>query len=139
MRILSWNIRQGGGRRLPAIAAAIGRHEPDVVIINELRERSSHVFIEELSRAGLSFAVHNEPTGFEYGILVASRAPLRRLAESKPSTIVRRGLLEVVWSGEFTIGALYGPMVTPQHGSFWDAVVEHAGNHRQRSYLLIGD
>jgi exodeoxyribonuclease-3 len=139
LRILSWNIRQGGGRRLPCIAAAIERHQPDVVIVNELRERTSHGFVEELSRAGLPFAVHNEPAGFEYGILVASRAPLRRLAESKPSTIVRRSLLEVELSDEFTIGALYGPMVTPQHGYFWDAVVEHAGHHRERSYLLIGD
>jgi len=139
VKILSWNIRQGGGRRLPSIAAAIAGHQPDVVIINELRERTGRGLTEALCRAGLSFAVHNEPTGLEYGILVASRDPLRRLAASKPSTIVRRSLLEVELSDEFTIGALYGPMVTPQHREFWDAVVDHAGHYRDRSYLLIGD
>ncbi|MBV9015486.1 MAG: endonuclease/exonuclease/phosphatase family protein, partial [Alphaproteobacteria bacterium] len=37
MRLLAWNIRQGGGKRLPAIISAIERHEADVLIISEYR------------------------------------------------------------------------------------------------------
>jgi hypothetical protein len=37
LRLLAWNIRQGGGTRLPRITAAIAEHEADVLIISEYR------------------------------------------------------------------------------------------------------
>jgi hypothetical protein len=30
MRLLAWNIRQGGGSRLPRIADALQRHDADI-------------------------------------------------------------------------------------------------------------
>jgi len=37
MRLLAWNIRQGGGSRLPRIAEALKRHDADIVILSEYR------------------------------------------------------------------------------------------------------
>ena len=37
LRVLTWNIRQGGGTRLPPIAAALAQHEADVLVISEYR------------------------------------------------------------------------------------------------------
>jgi hypothetical protein len=37
MRLLAWNIRQGGGSRLTGIMAAISRHDADVLILSEYR------------------------------------------------------------------------------------------------------
>ena len=37
MRVLAWNIRQGGGARLAGIAAAIAAHDADVLVISEYR------------------------------------------------------------------------------------------------------
>ena len=37
LRLLAWNIRQGGGTRLPAIAAALSRHEADILVLSEYR------------------------------------------------------------------------------------------------------
>ena len=37
LRLLAWNIRQGGGTRLAAIAAALARHEADILVISEYR------------------------------------------------------------------------------------------------------
>ena len=37
MRLLAWNIRQGGGTRLPRIADALKRHDADIVVLSEYR------------------------------------------------------------------------------------------------------
>ena len=37
MRLLAWNIRQGGGSRLPRIADALTRHEGDILVLSEYR------------------------------------------------------------------------------------------------------
>ena len=37
LRLLAWNIRQGGGSRLPAIVEALARHEADVLVLSEYR------------------------------------------------------------------------------------------------------
>ena len=37
MRLLAWNIRQGGGSRLPRIADALARHEADILVLSEYR------------------------------------------------------------------------------------------------------
>ena len=124
---------------LEAIVAAIRQHAPNVVVINEFRARSGPSLVAALNQTGLPWAIHNEPAGLGYGILVAARVPLRRLGDSRPTSLVPRSLLEVVLPDNSTIGALYGPMLTPEHGAFWDAVVDHATQQLDRSYLLIGD
>ena len=37
MRLVSWNIRAGGGRRVEGIAEQIARWQPDVVALSEFR------------------------------------------------------------------------------------------------------
>ena len=37
MRLLAWNIRQGGGSRLARIADAMKRHDADIVVLSEYR------------------------------------------------------------------------------------------------------
>ena len=137
--MLSWNIRQGGGRRLGDIVAAINGYEPDVVVLNEVRARTASTLCAQLSDAGLAFQEHTSPLGFEAGSLVAARLPLRRLPRRGPSKILQHGLLEVELADECVIGAVYGPMVTPKHRPFWNRLVRHATAHVGASYLLIGD
>jgi hypothetical protein len=37
MRLLAWNIRQGGGSRLSQIADALTCHDADIVVLSEYR------------------------------------------------------------------------------------------------------
>jgi exodeoxyribonuclease-3 len=139
-RILSWNIRQGGGRRIPQISAAIAEHAPDIVVINELRNRTAPQLVDALTALGLRYTVSSGPTGTEYGILVASRWPLSLEPPSRPNKVLRHGLLEVrVEASELVIGALYGPMLSPAHDPFWAAMIKHAQTRLQHQYLMIGD
>lgn len=43
MRILSWNIRQGGGSRLKRIQEVIAGHNPDVLILPEFRNNAAGI------------------------------------------------------------------------------------------------
>ena len=43
MRLLSWNIRQGGGLRLPRIADAIKRLDADILVLSEYRGGESYL------------------------------------------------------------------------------------------------
>jgi exodeoxyribonuclease-3 len=138
-RIIAWNIRQGGGRRLDHIADALVRYEPDIVVLNEIRERTTPALRARLAAVGLSFAEHTSPAGMEGGTLVASRTPLRRLRACPAARVARHALLEVAAEPHGVIGAVYGPMVTPAHAPFWNALVKHAQRRARDSYLLIGD
>ena len=137
--MLSWNIRQGGGKRLDRIAGAIASHSPDVVVLNEVRARTGPLLADALAAAGLGYQEHTDPRGLEYGMLIAARMPLRRLPRSSASRILPHGLFEVELDGWCTIGGVYGPMVTPKHKPFWNRIVRHAVANVDRPYLFIGD
>jgi endonuclease/exonuclease/phosphatase family metal-dependent hydrolase len=41
MKILSWNIRHGGGSRVIRIQSIIAAHKPDILILSEFRLRAT--------------------------------------------------------------------------------------------------
>jgi len=139
VKILSWNIRQGGGRRLDAIVAAIAGHEPDVVVVNELRSRTTPHLVAAFRASGLAFHEHTWPTSSENGTLIAARAPLRRRRAGGPARVFRHGLLEVDVDGWATVGAVYGPLQPSTLRAFWDRMVGHATRRADSRYLLICD
>jgi len=80
IRVVCWNIRAGGGKRLPQICAALRRWRPDVLALSEFRgTAASSELADWLASRGLSFqrttASQREPA--RNGLLVASRYPLR--------------------------------------------------------------
>src|SRR5215467_12336730 len=139
MKVLSWNIRQGGGSRLDAIVAAIAGHEPDLVVINELRARTTPELVAALHARGLCFHEHTAPLSAENGTLIAGRAPLRRRRAGTPARVFPHGLLEVDVGDWATVGAVYGPLSRATLRTFWDRMVGHASRRARRRYLLIGD
>ena len=140
LRILAWNIRQGGGRRLPRIVAAIARHAPDVVVLSEMHQSTEPAFIDALGAEGLTSAVSSQPRGRQNGLMIAARCPLRLEPRARPSRLVRHGLLEVqIDEHALAIGAVYGPLLSPVHDRFWASLVRHTRTRLTERYLLIGD
>ena len=76
MRLLAWNIRQGGGSRLPRIADALKRHDADIVVLSEYRGSPSAPRLCEALRAlGYRHATTLVPPPSRNGVLVAARRP----------------------------------------------------------------
>lgn len=76
MKILAWNIRQGGGSRTVDIAQCIVRHQADVVILSEYRNNASgHYLRTKLLTSGFTFQYSSHQSGTKNGVLIAARIP----------------------------------------------------------------
>ena len=75
MRLLSWNILQGGGKRVDQVIETIARHKPDIVTLQEFRRGSAaDALIKGLKRMGLGFIhIPDTQSAKEHTILIASR------------------------------------------------------------------
>ena len=81
MRLLTWNIRHGGGQRVPAIGAWLARRAPDVVVLTEVRATPPSLQLRAaLASRGLIYQCASSSEARVNGVLIASRTPLRREA-----------------------------------------------------------
>ena len=145
MRIVSWNIRAGGGTRVAGIAGQIARWAPDVVALSEFRATPPSV---ELARAlagqGLLHQLSTASSRLPHvnSLLVASRWPLRRIrlrAGFAPDS-GRWLLAGVDGPCAITLGAMHVPnRVTGRKLPFLDAVLGVANDWRRGAALLVGD
>jgi len=145
VRIVSWNIRAGGGRRVLGIADQIARWAPDVVALSEFRATPPSA---ELARAlagqgfvhQLSTAAARQP--HVNSLMLASRWPLRRIrlrAGFAPDS-GRWLLAGVDGPCAITLGAMHVPnRVTGRKLPFLDTVLGVTHTWRRGPALLVGD
>src|SRR5438132_3381033 len=78
MRLLAWNIRQGGGSRLPRIADALRRQDADILVLSEYRGGPSAPRLRaDLQALGYRHATALGPPAGRHGVLIAARCPFR--------------------------------------------------------------
>jgi exonuclease III len=78
LRLLAWNIRHGGGARLPAIGQALARHEADILVISEYRGGdSANRLRAALAGLGYRHMTALTPPPGKNGVLIAARCPFR--------------------------------------------------------------
>jgi exonuclease III len=144
MRIVSWNIRAGGGVRAAAILAQLERWQPDIVGLCEFRGTPPSAQIasglrelgldHQLSTADAASPVRN-------GLLLASRTPLRR--HSLRRAPVEPGRWLVVSAGSdppFLVGLMHLPnMVTGRKLGYMAAVAALTTGWRRGPAVFLGD
>jgi exodeoxyribonuclease III len=138
MRIVTWNIRGGGGSRVGRIAEAIGHQAPDLAILTEFRQGKSGTEIRNrLADIGL---VHQIATDFRprvNGILVAGCVRLGAIGGT-PSALAAAGRLLPVRVAGLNVVACYFPQ-----GRAKIEVFDHLANISPRylgeATLLLGD
>lgn len=107
MRLISWNILQGGGNRIPSIIRALVSREPDVIALQEVTERTAPIIAEALRDIRYSDSIDSFQRVKEqklkielrYGQLIASRYAIHPLPSdfSIPySQAVLSGVLETL-------------------------------------------
>jgi exodeoxyribonuclease-3 len=78
MRLLAWNIRQGGGSRLARIADALARHEADILVLSEYRGGEAAGRLRAaLALLGYRYATAIDPPPGRSGVLIAARCAFR--------------------------------------------------------------
>lgn len=74
LRLLAWNIRQGGGSRLARIAAALIEHDADILVLSEYRGGASAARLRAvLAGLGYGHTTAEEPPPGRSGVLIAAR------------------------------------------------------------------
>ena len=143
LRIVSWNIRAGGGRRVEEIAANIERWGAAVAALSEFRATPPSCRLRELLMGhGL---VHQQTTAdprmpAANRLLVASRWPLRRVGLRDSPETGRWLMVRVAADRPFSLGTMHVPnRVSGQKYLFLAALLRLARRWRGGPALLIGD
>jgi exonuclease III len=139
VKLLAWNIQQGGAKRADAILSVIVQHAPDVLVLTELR-RSSAAILSALAERGWKYQVTGlaESPVAAPGIL--ARDPFVELPPAEPTTVLPGRWIEVsfVKSG-MVVAAVYGPLRNEPHDAFWRAAERCLPARVQGTYLIAGD
>ena len=138
LRVVGWNVRQGGGPRCPRIAAAVAALEADVAVLSEYRHTgagdlpgllAAQGFVHQLARA--------DPKGGYAGLLVASRTKLADGDTRYESTNDGHRFAHVIVGG-WNICGSYIPAAPPLKSKteFWRFLLNTSTQicvHRERS------
>jgi exodeoxyribonuclease-3 len=138
MRLLAWNIRQGGGSRLPAIVEALARHEADVLVLSEYRGGDSALRLREmLARLGYPHITTPLPPPGKTGVLVAARRRFRAHAPLSDALPEPYRLVHVE-IGKLSLCGVYMPNLLAKV-PYWEAVVASLATKTDGHALAIGD
>ena len=81
LRLMTWNIRTGGGDRLPAITEVIRAERPDILTLQELRDFHRYGRMHDFATA-VGMAPYLARSGLGQPVAVLVRPPLRILRVS---------------------------------------------------------
>jgi len=145
MRIVSWNIRAGGGKRASGILAQLLEWQPDIIGLVEFRGTSASQWLAaELATAGY----RNQLTSINVklpatnALLLASKAPLQTMAAPKmPKNRNRWLLARVATQPSLAIGLMHIPNHTTPvlKYPFMAAMLKMVEAWKLGPGLLIGD
>jgi exodeoxyribonuclease III len=138
LRVLSYNIRHGGGGREAALSAVIQRVEPDVVILQEATR--PHV-IERLARDN-GMAQWGSQRGQSLAFM--SRRPAEHVSWHRPR-VSRHAFIEVVPEG--TTWRVFGVHLSAVHAAWTErrrvfelrALLASIARHQHGPHVLVGD
>ena len=138
MRLLAWNIRQGGGTRLPLITEALMRHDADVLVLSEYRGGDSALRLcEALHRLGYRHVTSLRPPPGKTGVLVAARRRFRAYAALTEALPEPYRLVHVE-IGRLSLCGVYMPNLLAKV-PYWEAVVASLALRADGLALAIGD
>jgi exonuclease III len=122
LRLLAWNIRHGGGARLPVIIAALARHEADLLVISEYRGGDSGARLRAaLALSGYEHQTSLVPPPGKNGVLIAARHPFREHGPVSEAVPEPYRMVRVEVAGFRLIG-IYMPNLLAKV-PYWEALI----------------
>jgi exodeoxyribonuclease-3 len=138
MRLLAWNIRQGGGSRLPRIADALKHHDADVVVLSEYRGGpSAPRLCAALHVLGYRHATTLVPPPSRNGVLVAARRPFRQHSAIDMGLPEPYRMIGVDFT-TFRLIGIYMPNLLAKI-PYWQALIDALSSQSSNRALTIGD
>lgn len=138
MRIVAWNIRQGGGSRLAGIAAAIQAHAADVLVISEYRGGDAGIRLRAmLAGIGYPHASRADPPPGRNGVLIAAREKFRDRGVVDPALPEPYKIVDAIFPGLHLTG-VYMPNLRAKE-PYWDRLIATLPARARAAALVVGD
>ncbi len=138
MRLLAWNIRQGGGSRLPRIVAALERHEADILVLSEYRGgQSATRLLAALDTLGYRHATTLMPPPGGTGVLIAARAPFREDGPINFGIAEPYRMVGVAFASFRLIGVYFPNLLVKI--PYWEALIAALLGNCGDAVLAVGD
>ena len=138
LRLLAWNIRQGGGTRLPAITEALARHDADILILSEYRGGPSAQRLRDaLAPLGYRYATGDTPPAGRNGVLIAARHPFDEHGAVNAALPEPYRMVQIEFAGLRLCG-VYMPNLL-RKVPYWEAMIAGLAASAGRAALAIGD
>lgn len=137
-RIFTWNIRQGGGSRIPAILANIDQHSPDIVVLTEYRNNKQGQVIQmHLKKIGFLFVEASSADEKQNSILVASKENPRSWTTSSKSGVESFRCLEITFESFHLISCYFAQkrFKIP----LWEYIIAYAKANIATPAIILGD
>jgi exodeoxyribonuclease III len=139
LKLLAWNIKSGGGKRTHAIADAVARHDPGVVVLTEYRP-SSTPLLECLQDAGFTHTALSKPKSRIGGVAILSKLPIRNEMVSEQMGAFESRLLTVeIPDARLRVCGIYGPQRGEAFDDCWQSALEVLRACTQEPLLVTGD
>jgi exonuclease III len=148
MKLLVWNIRHGGGKRLDRIVEEIAAYDADVVALTEYRAGPGRILCTAMREHGWTRAETTDPRANENGIAVLARVPMqrRRRCPAAPEHRLRWLDIDLPEHG-FGIAVLHVPAAGSNRthplnlskARFWETILRAAAARLHEPFLLAGD
>lgn len=144
MRLVSWNIRAGGGKRAAGIVKQIQDWQPDIIALSEFRGTAASCWIAaELQSCGFRYqrTTVDPANPAANSLLLASRWPLRTSTIKNAPDNPRRWLhTNIASPNPITVIAIHIPnRSTGLKYPFLDAVINTVKNWRGPPAIILGD
>ena len=138
MRLLAWNIRQGGGSRLPRIAEALKHHDAEIVVLSEYRGGpSAPRLCGALHSLGYRHATTVLPPPGRNGVLIAARHPFREHGAVGVGLPEPYRMVSIDFD-TFRLIGVYMPNLLAKI-PYWEALIAGLSLQSSRRALAIGD
>jgi exonuclease III len=138
MRVMTWNIRAGGGTRLPAITGALAAHAADVLVLTEYRAGAAGQALRvALSDMGYAWLSPIEPPSIRNGVLIATRRRPRGFGVLTERVEEPWRMLTLMLDGIRLFG-IYMPNLKAKI-PYWRALIEACEPHAGKHTLALGD
>lgn len=148
IRIFSWNLLHGGGRRLPEIAITLSRLRADLVILCEFRRNPGASLRAVLADAGLTHQLCTaaESPSRTNGLLLAARLPFREIPSQLAQPRDRTRLAHVALADDrLSLTAAHIPCVGRERhhsqasGRIWQSTLNICKSNTCRNHAIVGD
>lgn len=138
MRLVAWNIRQGGGSKLARIAEALSSHDTDILVLSEYRGGEAGLrLVEALRRLGYRHVSGPVPPPGSNGVLIAARRRFDAHGPICADLPEPYKLVRADFRG-FRVCGVYMPNLKAKI-PYWEALLAALGADGAGPILAIGD